>query len=99
MGCLVARFGWRGQKTPKFENFGLKVFPLGTRGEPHMRPRGEPRWDLAASRTDKLFNFRCFLAHLTKTSYPKYFGLGDRNIFVVGSLSKLTDSTCFILSI
>ena len=35
MGCGEARFGRKGQKTPKIENFGLKVFP----------------WDLEATRT------------------------------------------------
>ena len=34
MGCGEARFGRKGQKTPKIENFGLKVCSLGPRGNP-----------------------------------------------------------------
>ena len=37
VGCGKARFGWKGQKTPKIENFGLKVCSLGPQGDPHMR--------------------------------------------------------------
>ena len=33
MGCGRARFGRKGQKTPKIENFGLKVCSLGPRGD------------------------------------------------------------------
>ena len=40
MGRGNARFGRKGQKTPKIETFGLKVCSLGPRGDPHMRPRG-----------------------------------------------------------
>ena len=29
MGCGKARFGQKGQKSPKIENFGLKVCSLG----------------------------------------------------------------------
>ena len=43
MGCC---------KTPKIENFGLKICSLGTRGNPHMRPWGNLRWDLEATCTD-----------------------------------------------
>ena len=43
MGCGEARFGRKGQKTPKIENFGLKFFPLGSRGDPHSRARGNLR--------------------------------------------------------
>ena len=43
MGCGKAHFGCKGQKTPKIENFGLKVCSLGPRGDPHIRPRGNPR--------------------------------------------------------
>ena len=43
MGCGKARFGWKGQKTPKIENFGLKVFlmcelPRGPRKQT-LRPK------------------------------------------------------------
>ena len=31
------------QKPSKIENFGLKVCSLGPRGDPHMRPCGNPR--------------------------------------------------------
>ena len=43
MGCGKARFGQKGQKTPKIENLGLKICSLGPQGDPHMRPRGNPR--------------------------------------------------------
>ena len=59
MRCGEARFGLKGQKTPKIKNFGLKVCSLGSRGDPQMRPRGNPhgprgnpRSDLKATRTD-----------------------------------------------
>ena len=44
MGCGKARFGQKGQKTPKIENFGLKVCSVGS--------RGDPRWELKATCTD-----------------------------------------------
>ena len=43
----------RAKKTLKIENFGLEVCSLGPRGDPHMRPRGNPRSDLKATRTDR----------------------------------------------
>ena len=43
MGFGKAHFGRKGQKTPKIENFGLKFFPLGSRGDPHSRARGNLR--------------------------------------------------------
>ena len=49
MGCGKARFGWKGQKTPKIEHLRLKFCSLGPRGDQHMRPRGNPRWDLEAN--------------------------------------------------
>ena len=42
MGCGEARFGRKGQKTPKIENCGLKVCSLGPRGDLRMRPQGNP---------------------------------------------------------
>ena len=48
----VCRFGRKGQKTPKIDNFGLKVCSLGPRGDLYMRPRGNPRCDLEATLTD-----------------------------------------------
>ena len=50
MGCGEARFGRKGQKTPKIDNFGLKVCFLGSQGDPHIRVRGNPRWELEATR-------------------------------------------------
>ena len=38
-GCGIARFGWRGLKKNKLENFGLKVCPQHPRGATHG-----PRW-------------------------------------------------------
>ena len=52
MGCGKARFGRNAKKTPKIENFGLKVCSSGPRDDPHMRPRGSARWDLEATRKD-----------------------------------------------
>ena len=50
----------RAKKTPKIEHFGLKVCSLGPRGDPHMRPRGNPhgpqgnlRLDLEATCNDR----------------------------------------------
>ena len=45
MRCGKACFGQKGQKTPKIENFGLKVCPLGPRGVAHG-PRRAASWDL-----------------------------------------------------
>ena len=42
MGCGEARFGRKGQKTPKIDNFGLKVCFLGSRGDPHIKAQGNP---------------------------------------------------------
>ena len=44
MGCGNARFDRKGQKTPKIENFVLKVGSLGPRGDPlaHLEPKLEP---------------------------------------------------------
>ena len=57
MGNGKARFGQKGQKTPKIENLGLKVCSLGSRGDPHLRARGNPHgargnpgWELEATR-------------------------------------------------
>ena len=52
MGFGKARFGRKGQKTPKIENFGLKVCSLGSRGDPHIRAGGNPRRELEATRTE-----------------------------------------------
>ena len=43
---------------------------VGPRGDTHMRPRGNPRWDLEATRND-----RGFLALPTETSFttPHYY--------------------------
>ena len=46
MGCGKAHFGQKGQKTPKIENLGLKVCSLGSRGDPHIRARGNPQKDM-----------------------------------------------------
>ena len=70
MGCGKARFGRNAKKTHKIENFGPKVCSLRPRDDPHMRPRGNPRWDLEATRND-----RGFLALPTETSFttPHYY--------------------------
>ena len=52
MGCDKARFGQKGKKTPKIENLGLKVCSVGSRGDPHIRAWGNPRWELEASCTE-----------------------------------------------
>ena len=36
IGCGIARFGQRGLKNSKLENFGLKVCPQGFRGAANM---------------------------------------------------------------
>ena len=42
----------RAIKTPKIENFRLKVCSLGPRGDPHKSHLGNPQRDLEATRTD-----------------------------------------------
>ena len=49
MTCGTARFGREGQKKPKIENFGLKVFSLGPRGDPHMSLEAEVEFVHAVS--------------------------------------------------
>ena len=47
----MVKLGWKGlKKPPKIKIFGLKVCSLGPRGDPYMRPWGNPRWDLEATR-------------------------------------------------
>ena len=57
MGCGIACFGRRGQKTLKIENFGSKLVPkdLDSRGDANgtfrgatIGPRGAATWDLEA---------------------------------------------------
>ena len=81
MGCGKARFGRKGQKTPKIENVGLKICSLGPRGDLRVASRSHVQVASRSQGTNfetKIFNFRCFLALPTETSfttphyYPKY---------------------------
>ena len=74
----------RAKKAPKIEIFGLKVYSLGPRGDPHMRPRGNPHGTRGNLLLARFLSLRVasilgvFLALLTRTSfttphyYPKY---------------------------
>ena len=75
------------KETHKIDNFGLKVCPLGPRGELHMRPQwdlkaGEARWDLEVSRTD-------LEASRNRTSRGATWDLGGRRTDLGGSRTDL----------
>ena len=74
MGCGEARFGRKGQKTLKIENFGLKVCSLGSRGDPHIRAR-DPREKTLRPKFSILGVFLALLTEMSFTTphyYPKY---------------------------
>ena len=50
MGCGIARFGRKGLKPPKLENFGLKFCPQGFRGAAHLGFRGTAPWGFEGRR-------------------------------------------------
>ena len=94
MGCGKVRFGRMGQKTPKIENFGLKVCSLGSQSDPHVRARGNPngargnpRLELEAScdESSRQPVIETETSFTTPHYYPKYEVWAIEN-FVVRSL-------------